>query len=410
MSILKAQTIAQWSDRALLFCLLITLFFLPMSIAIIESFSVAMLVFFVFKKVANKSFKIFVDTPLNCALIAMCVAIILSAFFGVDYHMAIKKFFGKFLQLVLLYFVVIETVRTPQRLRWIMNILLLSATLVITDALWQYFGKQSFVLHKTFDGRINGVFGHANDLGTYLTTIIPIVWAALSFYPRALIMAMLAAAVAALGLTFSRGGWMAFLVGTGTLSAMTFNVRKFFLTLVIIILFLFGFFYFARDARQNETAKEIKSSNPVVELVNFFGFASRIPYWKSASTVVANYPVFGCGYNGYVNTAKRLTLPPYEYPHNVFLHIASETGLVGLAAFLWLLVAYFYSCFTYIRRVKDAQARRLTVGFMVAFLCFIVHSSVDTAYTSIQLSTLMWFVLGLGIAVQNMYPIQEREK
>jgi len=69
----------------------------------------------------------------------------------------------------------------------------------------------------------------------------------------------------------------------------------------------------------------------------------RIPIWNASPGIIAAHPIFGVGEGNFSIQAEKLDLLdpaddlPYDHAHDIFLTIAAELGLVGLAVFLaWI--------------------------------------------------------------------------
>jgi O-antigen ligase len=128
----------------------------------------------------------------------------------------------------------------------------------------------------------------------------------------------------------------------------------------------------------------------------------RVEMARTTGRMVAEAPLFGIGLGqfyqrtGEFSSPELLTLfPPaqHENAHNNFFQILAETGLVGLAAFLWLLcAALVLTVQPLTSNRRDALAWGVLAG-SVAFLltCFGGHPLLtrEAAYT-------FWIVLGMA--------------
>ncbi|MEK7633115.1 MAG: O-antigen ligase family protein [Patescibacteria group bacterium] len=100
----------------------------------------------------------------------------------------------------------------------------------------------------------------------------------------------------------------------------------------------------------------------------------RRAQWSETLTMLADRPFLGAGLNGYPTA-----LVPYhdatfyeifQYPHNIFLNVWSEMGLVGL---IGLMTCAFLVARTTWRRRDDA----LVLAFSAAILTMAIHGLVD---------------------------------
>ena len=136
-------------------------------------------------------------------------------------------------------------------------------------------------------------------------------------------------------------------------------------------------------------------------LQNAFGIserssiASRIQIWRSAFAIGRENPVFGIGSGAFQEEylVYQKNYPPYlewavPQPHNIYLAFWLQTGFLGLAGFLLLLVWFFR---------KSLNDRMLDVGFWIflVMLYTLLHGSVDTLYWKNDLSVIFWALLAL---------------
>ncbi|HSX09267.1 MAG TPA: hypothetical protein VLF93_03880, partial [Candidatus Saccharimonadales bacterium] len=91
---------------------------------------------------------------------------------------------------------------------------------------------------------------------------------------------------------------------------------------------------------------------------------------------------------------KPMPLGLYLQPvHNIFVLVATETGLIGLALFVWLLIA------TTIRIRRLEKGMRLP--FVVLFLIIVATGSFDHYWLTLQQGQLLFAVI-LGLSWANL--------
>jgi O-antigen ligase len=111
-------------------------------------------------------------------------------------------------------------------------------------------------------------------------------------------------------------------------------------------------------------------------------------------------PIFGTGLRGYERvmtpymTGNRL---PELYPHNLFLAMWAELGLLGLVAFAVLLAMLLWRGWRGFYRAHGF-ARPLLWGTSAAFVAVAVHGMFDTPYYNNDISLEFWIVAALEIA------------
>jgi O-antigen ligase len=85
------------------------------------------------------------------------------------------------------------------------------------------------------------------------------------------------------------------------------------------------------------------------------------------------------------------------YPHNIVLNMWTETGFLGLAAFLWLLAQAFRVSWRGWTAGPVAW-RGIQLGIVLAMLAIVVHGLVDVPYFKNDLALEFWGFIGLAWA------------
>jgi O-antigen ligase len=86
----------------------------------------------------------------------------------------------------------------------------------------------------------------------------------------------------------------------------------------------------------------------------------------------------------------------YLYPHNLILNFWTELGLLGVIAFVWLIVRVVVSSgYLVYRKFKDSPERFIIIGALCALVASIAHGLVDVPYFKNDLSVLFWVVVGI---------------
>jgi len=100
---------------------------------------------------------------------------------------------------------------------------------------------------------------------------------------------------------------------------------------------------------------------------------------------------------------------PELYPHNVFLAMWSELGILGLVAFMLLLGTLLWRGWR-AYGAADGFARPLLWGTSAAFIAISVHGLFDTPYFKNDLAIEFWVVAALEIAAIGAFMQQTTRK
>lgn len=129
---------------------------------------------------------------------------------------------------------------------------------------------------------------------------------------------------------------------------------------------------------------------------------TRLLTWRDTLVMISDRPILGYGpdnfsgaFDSYASPELRTYFPDIEIvdkAHNEFLQVTATTGLLGLAAYVWLLVAYFVAAY----RSGGWTMLALSGGV----LAYIIQ--LQTAFTTIGVGVTFWCLLGVSVAVMRL--------
>lgn len=179
----------------------------------------------------------------------------------------------------------------------------------------------------------------------------------------------ISAFIAAL-LANSDGGLIAFGVGIFAVLMMQAKLRKPVLALTLIALVAVMAIPVTRGK--------------IIEQVTFQGWSGRVRVWMWDETrrMLMDHPITGAGMAGYPIVFKpyheKTFIEIFQYPHNIILNFWSETGLVGLIAFGWIVVTW--------------SRKRASWMMLAPLLAILVHGLVDVPYFKNDLAVAFWLL------------------
>lgn len=231
-------------------------------------------------------------------------------------------------------------------------------------------------------------------------------------------------------LTQTRSIWIiAFLtLGGITIQALfvtkTFTVKRTHLIIGIIIFSLFLAFYGTQYAKSNKNFAERFKSEKVSDtddpsrlVISFNSLVTRFFIWSTAKNAFLAHPINGIGLYSFPFVSKNYSsLPPFIYelfvkkltPHETFIAVITETGIIGLIGFLYLLTQIL--AFANKMRLKNLQSPQ-SIGLSGTIFWLNIYVILSMVITDAWLSAngiMLWgFIIGLTIA---NYKIIELEK
>ena len=238
------------------------------------------------------------------------------------------------------------------------------------------------------------IYNTPNAVPLYLVPLIGIA-ATMVLYERDRRVRLVSAGFLAIGLgatflSLSRGGYLALAV-MALILAVVNRYRWYLLPGVVIV----GVVLSRIPAIASRLAHEFNLHDPNNT------FVSRVDLWQATLRMLRDHPILGTGMFGFARSIQPYRGGVYEenliYPHNILLNMWTETGLLGVASFGWLLVQTF--------RVSwrgwtsgPVPWRAIQLGIVLAMTAIIVHGLVDVPYFKNDLALEFWTLLGLAWA------------
>ena len=191
-------------------------------------------------------------------------------------------------------------------------------------------------------------------------------------------------------LTFSRGGYLGLLCGLVFFLLTIFlnnakNINPLTILSTLSILFVIIFLF---SSSNNIIAQRFLSTFNPAEGSN----SGRLEIWRQSLNIIREYPLIGVGLGNYSLTIKPST--DYRepiYAHNIFLDIASESGVLNALIWLLLLSVAFAKFYNIYKRKEDF----LFLGTASSLIVFTIHSLFETPLFSIQVLTLVILIFAL---------------
>ena len=305
------------------------------------------------------------------AVLLLCVAALLSIPLAGSPSLAWGNFSGTFIRCVIIFVILINTVRTEGRLRRLLLLAVLVSCWLSLTAINDFrLGKLTVEGYRVA-GHGSGIFGNSNDLALHLVTIAPIAVglffasrgaARKLFYGGATLLMMSAVVV-----TYSRGGFLG-LVCAFSLLAWKIGRRQRLAVCAIGLVLAVGLLVFAPG---NYALRLLSIFIPSLDPVGSFGTRQE-ELIHSFLTAVRN-PVFGVGMGNYVLMSR------YNHvTHNAYTEVGSELGLAALICYLLFVLTPLGR----MRRVErdtlalpgDKRFHYMSIGLQASLVGYLVSS------------------------------------
>jgi O-antigen ligase len=223
--------------------------------------------------------------------------------------------------------------------------------------------------------RATGTFDQANYYASLLQlALLPGLALLLTRARNWVLVVPLAAGIAGLAFSLSRGAALGFAVGLVVLLSWN-RARWLGISLAIVMAVATMANANPLVGSQQVTTVEQRLST-LTETTTATETNSRPRIWAAAIDETEQHPALGIGLNQFRQVAEQRDLTerglPLENAHNIFLSLGVETGLIGLACFIAFLGAVSRRALRAIR-VADPAARGLAIGLMASLVGFLIQ-------------------------------------
>ncbi len=302
-----------------------------------------------------------------------------------------------------IYFLIVNNLKSKKQVKRLIAAILLTSLILGIYGLLQYF----HILELTprhMQERISSTYYNSNHYGGYLAMITPIPLALFLFsklsWKTFLFAALSVLLVINLALSYSWGS-VAFGVGAIFLIIMRIRVSKrkaLAATIAICVLLLFtvlGALIMlgpTPQLTQNTWAARFSHMAEIANPSLFF----RLFMYEKTIPLILDHPLLGTGPGTFIYAFTQYRPLHFNilwnYAHNDYLQIASETGFIGLAAFLFLVITAWTKGLKALKSTPSFN-RAIILGTLAAILSILVHGFFDGNLTVIPANILHFYFL-----------------
>ena len=335
-------------------------------------------------------------TPLNPAIFAYIVSLILATLLGVFMGSVrpIRGFFYtlKYIEFFVVYFMAVNYVQEERQLRRLLT------TAFLTCAISAVMGIAEIPSGERVGAPFEGKWGEPNTFGGYLIFMLALIlghFLSARTLPAALgWLAFSGLVTAPLLYTLSRSSWVAAIPMLLTL--VVFSRRRLILMIGLGSLVVVGPLAFPKQVvdRYNYTLhdKLDRSDYRIGGSRLDTSTAARLDSWKDGIAGWAKRPLFGYGVTG------------YTFMDAQFVRVLVETGLVGLVAFLWLLCQTLRVAWRSQQRFAGTRLEGLTLGYLAGLVGLLIHAIGANTFIIVRIMEPFWFFAGIVTMLPLLQP------
>jgi len=310
---------------------------------------------------------------------------------------------GKDFWLVVIFFIISSEVKTWPRVRVLLSVFCVTATVAACYGIFQHFTVQDYFGHHVslvpWSPRCSGFFNSPMTFAYQQILVLPIAiflgWINFRSQKKKSILWFIAASLIAAGVTFSfsRGAWLGMII---SLIVIAYFINKIVgrvilasvIAFSVLVLILAPTSLFATRARAFFRPHEVVSTQ------------ERFYMWQSALAIAADHPLFGAGWGNFTPAHAEYKMPgdiwaPACNAHSNYFTALADAGWVGFGIFLLLTIESMMITWRIARARNKTDICNLGYGLFGSMLAISIASISQTSLVDAEVAMLFFLLLGI---------------
>jgi hypothetical protein len=267
----------------------------------------------------------------------------------------------------------------------------------IFSILQMFKGQSFYLISATKEGKVGeiqrgyGLIGMATQVGINFCLGVPLVGALLfekGGKRRLFLYLVFAVSMIGLVLSFSRGAFLGVFVSFFFMMLLHRRAK-----LLVVYLLLAGTLIVSYSSAM--TFLPAKYGHFFLGKDDSAG--GRMPYVKIGLKMFADRPFTGFGYGGFTEQCVRYGSRIKIEAHNTYVQVLVEYGILGLSAFLLMILFSARGYIGYIRQGRSPTLRTLCVGYFAALIALAINAVVHC----IEWNLIFWLVVIFGFLMRH---------
>jgi O-antigen ligase len=329
-------------------------------------------------------------------LLLLVVTALLSIPLAINPIEAWSTFTDSFIKVVLMFVVMVNVVRTRHRLNALIYLAVGVSLMLSVNAIADYRSGRLGIGGTRIAGSIGGMFANPNDLAIHLVIIVPIV-VALVLASRNILLKLVFSTiailmVAAVTVTFSRGGFLGLLAAFGFFAWKISRSNRA-LVVIIATIALIAFLLLAPGNYGGRIASIFDSGNDLTG-----SSSAREALLVRSALVTLRHPAFGVGMGNFHFHSIR-----EQVTHNSYTQVGSEMGIPAMLLYTMLIFAPY-------RKLQQIQQETFeetettwfyytAIGLQAGLISYLVASF----FASVAYLWYLYYLIGYGVCLRRLY-------
>ena len=227
-------------------------------------------------------------------------------------------------------------------------------------------------------------------------------------------------------LSYSRAAWLSLVIAFGVWSVVKLRIRfkTLFITLgSLIALFLVFQTQILMKLEQNSEESSANMMTHISSMSNISSDASnleRINRWSCAIRMFADKPVVGYGPGTYMFKYAKYQLSKDRTiistnsadggnAHSEYLGPMAESGVLGLATYLLIIIGVIYTAVNTYTRLTDYRLRSIVLAALIGLVTYYIHGLLNNFLDTDKISVPFWGFTAMIVAIDILSRKQEKD-
>lgn len=335
-------------------------------------------------------------------LIYLCIFVFLYLINSPERSQAIEGV-RVYLEYVLWFFVGANLLFSKSQFRWLCDVFLLIVFVVALYGIYQHnVGVEipntwiDSKFETSLKTRVFSIIGSPNILGSLLVLAMPMALVNViqntKYFKKLIYSLVFLVMVICLIFTYSRGAWIA--SGLAIVLLGLWLNKRLILGLLLAVVLVPMVVPTVYDRMTYMTTSEYRQSS---ERGGRIGrWAQAVDYWRTS-------PAIGVGLGRYGGAvAKRYNPTDSKYTDNFYLKTGTEAGLVGLLAFLMLVLVGLRLARSGLDRISDSYLKAIGMALLAGLVSVLAQNAVENVFEVPMMATYFWFFLGIVTTLTHL--------
>lgn len=347
-------------------------------------------------------------TPLETPIILFfLIGIFLIIVNSPDLRITIEGF-RAVVQYILWYFIVVQLLKTRSGAKKLFVSLVFIGIILGIHGVYQYIigveMPQHWIdsLEKGLRTRVFSIIGSPNILGSLMTLTIPmsisLVFAEKKTGKKIFFLCASIIMTACLIFTFSRAALIGFIIAMAIFALLKDRrliIPAVICAILVIILVPSIVDRFTYLLSPTYIEKSLQGG--------------RLTRWLTGLEMLKEQPLFGVGLGHFGGAvAMNNDIPNTFYMDNYFLKTAVEMGIIGLAAFMYLMYQVVIWSYKTLIKMKDRYFINITIGALSGMIGVIVHNFFENVFEVPMMTTYFWVLAGIIMFLRSLNEDNEK--